>query len=155
MTKYEWRVLFVSIFLAAGGLVLDFWFRNEHWFMRSGALITAIAVLFAGLELRKRLERAVPFVKERFRHERPDLVKQAKAQGLGPEAAEAAVESIGETAVRETEEEARRFYKHLLRVEVALLVTGTLIWGFGDMPIDAWRNSHPPAAGHPPAALHP
>jgi hypothetical protein len=150
VTRYEIVAVLGSVTLASSGLVLDVWFPDclagDHWLMRSGALITVAAIVFIGLELRKRLERAVPFVKERFQHERPGLLEDEEAQGHGPKAAEALVERIGKETESETEEVVRAYYKRILRIEVALLISGTVIWGLGDIPVDLWRKADPPTA---------
>jgi hypothetical protein len=148
VTKYEFCAVGASILLAACGMALDLRFPDcllgDHWFMRSGALITTVAVVFIGLDLRRRLDRAVPFVDERLPVERERLLNDAKARGLSAEEAEALFGRVKTEAIGETKEVVRAFYKRLLAIEVILLASGTLIWGLGDIPVDRWRRSHPP-----------
>ena len=136
MTKYEYRAILLSTLAATFGLALAFYFKGGHWFSRAGAVITAIAIVFAAQELRERLVNVSSFAEEQFELRRPELLKHGIAVGLNQSETEAAVAKVESELRAEIAAEVRSTKRRLLRVEVALLVAGTLIWGFGDLPLD-------------------
>jgi hypothetical protein len=137
MSTYERRALVLSVLATLLGLGAAFAFSGSHFFARSGAVILVIAIVFGSLELRERLARAPAFVEEKLRNSRAELLKQGTESGLISAAAAAIVSQV-ETEVRnEVGAEVQKASKRVLRVEVSLLVAGTLIWGFGDLAIDA------------------
>lgn len=136
MSKYEHRAIPLSVLAAAAGLALAFHFKAGHWFGRAGAIITAIAVIFAALELRERVGKATVLAAEEFQRSCSELLKQGEAASLNQSSAEAAVVQVEAEVRAEVAKAARQASRRLLRVEVFLLVIGTLVWGFGDLPLD-------------------
>jgi len=138
MTPHEKR----AISLAVAALVLGFFmavhWEAGHWFARSGALVTVVAVVFASLQLRSRIAQSSGFVDEQLNRAHGALLKQAADAGLDAEQAEEAVDRVAREARKEVGDVAQEVSRRLYLVELWLFIVGTLVWGYADLPLDWW-----------------
>jgi hypothetical protein len=140
MSKYEKFAINLSIFTAIIGLALSLHMKQGHWFGRSGAMITVIAIIFTSIELRNRVYKVISFSEKQLQIQRSEVIKQFTNAGLSGAEVEAKFQKIEEEIRKNISTEVDKVRRRLLRVEVILLVVGTLIWGFGDLPLDALWN---------------
>jgi hypothetical protein len=136
MTKQEWIALFCCILIALLGLRIAWICHDGNWFARSGAILCIVAVIFAYLELRTRLAGVPGFVDAHLRKASETVVEKILAGGADRTTAETAARKFESDVMSEVTAEVEQTRKRLLRFEASLLVVGTLIWGFGDLPVD-------------------
>jgi hypothetical protein len=131
MSKPEWKALVLSIIAAGAGLFLAFALHDGMCFSRAGAIICVIAVFFAYQKIPDRLAKKVAdFLAEHLSREKISAVV-ADRTITEEQAKQVEAETRNEVSVVVDET-----IKRLLRLEVSLLVVGTIIWGFGDIPFN-------------------
>jgi len=141
MSKHERYALVAGLAVAVMGLVISVMKHEGLPFARSGAGVVVVAILFGALQLRERVRSSPAFVDEVIRKSHAEHVDEAVAAGLARTKAEEVVSGVEEKARNEVKQQVDRSSRRLLRVELGLLIAGTLIWGFGDIPVDAlFRN---------------
>lgn len=126
----------VVVALSVAGLTLDIWLRDQNfWFQRSGALLTlaGIQLQYAKIASLWRLQLKNELGQETVAH------KLASGKGVG----------LKETA--ENEERTRRLAQRLYGIvtgrdsrdvwAVALIIVGTIVWGFCDLPFKGERHA--------------
>lgn len=135
--RLPWDLLLVV------GLVLSLsvWWSvaSEDWvnFQRSGSLVIFIAILAFGLDYRLRIKKAVEAMSDGMADALEDLQRLVAESGevnLGKEKRYRMVVTELEELKREWEEiDIEVALKAAQRWEFALLLLGTLIWGYGDL----------------------
>lgn len=138
MTKYEYRAIGLSVLAAAVGLLVAVMRQEGHWFGRSGAVVTVIAIVFASLKLSDRVAKAPAVVHKQLQKQSPDSKQMFISGGLNQADAEEAVQLLQTEVTNEVSKAVDDAIRRLLRVEVYILIVGTLLWGFGDLPLDAY-----------------
>jgi hypothetical protein len=142
MSKHECYALAAGIGIAALGLALSVINHTGACFARSGAAVVVVAIVFGALQLRERVRKAPAFVEEQLQKNHPDYVSQGTRRGLDQKASEELVAQIEGEVRNDVNKQVENASKRLLLVEVMLLIAGTIIWGFGDIPVDAMvKNS--------------
>lgn len=132
MSKYEKIAISLSAIIAVAGLACGLSTKGMN-FARSGALIVIVGVIYGLLDLPSRLAEIDSWAKNEGINAKPKLLASMKAEGVSDEDAEKVFEQVlGETII-EINAAARNKRKWLVFVEGAILVLGTLIWGFGDL----------------------
>ncbi|SOY97237.1 membrane hypothetical protein [Cupriavidus taiwanensis] len=133
MTGREYLALILSTALSAIGLIMSFHFGKGEWFARSGSLITCVAVIFASLQLRSQLATIPSFLDSQLNTHRAEILS---AFG-DPTEAERHLREVSDAVRTEVAAAARTADKRLYWIELSLFVVGTLIWGYGDVPLNA------------------
>ncbi|WP_399697678.1 hypothetical protein, partial [Xenophilus sp.] len=82
MTQYERNAIIISTVVSLAGLIASVFFGAGHYFARSAAIVTIVAIAFASLELRAKLATAPDFVEKELAINRSTMVQQGKDQGL-------------------------------------------------------------------------
>jgi hypothetical protein len=141
MTTYERTALLLSVALVLVGIKADIACPAAHWFVRSGALVTLVAIVFASLDLRKRLASAPTFVEEQLDCSRASIRQQGTANGLDDAECDELETRVVSEIRQEVQAEVTKANKRVLRVELILFIVGTVIWGFGDLATD-WLAIH-------------
>jgi hypothetical protein len=142
MSKYERNALVLGVVVAVVGLAIAVVNRSGAPFARSGAGVVVVAILFGALDLRERVRHSPTIVEDVIRGSHAGYVAGTVAQGLDRTKAEAVVARVEEDARKQVRAQVDRSIRRLLRIEFGLLIAGTLIWGFGDLPLDIlFKNS--------------
>lgn len=136
MTRHEQIAIGTAIGIAIAGLAIAILTQEGHYFARSGALVSVIAIVLAATDLKKRLAAAPAFIEEQLVHARERWLDSTKAAGLDDAQAQAAIEHAARQLRADAQAEINRVTQRILMIELGLLIVGTLIWGFGDLPID-------------------
>lgn len=134
LNKYECRAILLSLISGFVGLFASFSYQQGHWFARSGAAITIIAIIFASLELRQKLSDVMPFIEKELIRHRGEFEKAADHEKIDKGKFIKEVES---SIKYDVEKVVKEKYRRILLIEVSLFVIGTIIWGFADLPLDA------------------
>jgi len=135
MSKPEWAALALSIIAVVGGVVLAFALHDGMSFSRSGAVVCIIAVFFAYQKIPDRLVKEVPGFLDEFL---PKEISEAIADRIATEEQVKRIDAETRKAVGAKVDET---IKRLLRLEASLLVAGTIIWGFGDIPFNQFWSA--------------
>ena len=133
MTTNELRAIGWSALTLLVGFSLSVHNCSFLWLARSGSVVTAVGIWFAGLGLRDRVETVPTFVEAQFEICLQEILAIAANGGISGEEAARAAERIKTEVQMELGSLARAASKRLLRVELSILIAGTLVWGFGDL----------------------
>ena len=135
ITKDEWHSIYATIGLIVGGYVLAIAICDPDMFARFGALIVCIGVIFSVKGLPQLLDAVQPI----FEQETQRLRDAIEAACIGHEFEENIREAMSKTVepkITELEQKMSRTMfsvkNRLLRIEGAIVIIGTLVWGFGD-----------------------
>lgn len=142
MGKLEKRAILLSMLAALFGIMCSYWLNDWGHFARSGSIITVIAIIFASLDLRERLQKADSFVEQQLQIARPGIIQQARNNGLPQSGVDSSVEQFESDIRNEVRDAMDKASKRLLRVEIALFGIGTLIWGYGDITAKFFLPTH-------------
>ena len=134
MTTREKFAIFFSFSLAGTGVALSIVCQDWEIFQRFGSLIVAVGVWFTFDDLREKTSAAVDKVEELFNKERKEISNYLQEQGKTDEQSKALLKHLHDglfgkdlpNAIKDTR-------KRLKFVESSILITGTIIWGFGDL----------------------
>ena len=119
-------------FVVLGVYLSNIRFMNSEWLSRAGCLIVMIGI-WSGIGgiFQERL------LISRMRWRRRNAIVKARAklaeEQVDPEQAEKTLDEINETFERESSEATQRLRMSIGVHEVSLLLTGTFLWGFGDL----------------------
>lgn len=141
MSKQELTALIASAITLVIGLAAAITLHEGHWFARSGSIVAIVSILFASLEIRKRLADAGGIVDAVLLKQRSETMRMCSEKNLDMETSLDLVERIDSEARAKIDEQIKSASKRVLRVELGLLLVGTFIWGFGDLPLDRWFES--------------
>lgn len=136
MTKYERNAIICGALFSCVGLTVALITGAGHYFARSGAAVSVVAVVFASRDLRGRLAAAPVLFDRELLASREKVVQLGTDRGLDDAKAAELFEHVFSEGRKEANEIVKRAGKRLLTVELALFIGGTIIWGFGDLPID-------------------
>ncbi len=107
-------------------------FMGREWLSRAGCLIVILGIWSGlGVVIQERL------VRQRIKRQRRNAVTEARArlgeEGKCDEEVHQEIEEINEAFDRQGEELAHQLKFSFGVLEVSLLITGTFLWGFGDL----------------------
>ena len=100
---------------------------------RAGSLIVVIGIILGFRDISGRLSHVDLEVKMIVQEKRPDILRKARLNGLSGDQAEEAVRMAMEEAADEVTEKISSYRNFILTAEAAILIVGTLTWGFGDL----------------------
>ena len=113
MVAASLMAMVVSVVIVIGGTVISSLTGDWSWLSRSGSLVVAYGIVFAAQSIDKYVS-TIPEDNALIRLDRKDFMGSATPKD---------------------KERFTKFIRHVQRsTEVRLLVCGTLIWGFGDLP---------------------
>jgi hypothetical protein len=135
ISKDEWYSIFASIALFIAGYIFAITICESTMFARFGSLIVCIGVIFSVKGLPQLMDAVQPI----YEHQAQLLRDGIKAACDGHEFEEyirAEMSKAVEPKITELEQKmSRTIYSvknRLLRIEGAIVIIGTLVWGFGD-----------------------
>lgn len=133
MDKYEKAAIFISIVIASVGFGLSFCYGGTH-FSRSGALIVVVGIIYGLQELPSRLANIDLWARNQAEEAKPEVIRSLKEQGADDDTAESVYKETVRATLKEINTLAKSKRKKLVLIESVILISGTLIWGFGDIP---------------------
>lgn len=134
MTRFEKKALFWSLVAGISGIFLSFLLKDGAWFARSGALITAVAVWFASIDLRARLRAAPDALAKPLAEQKADLLARKEEFKFTEQQIQEIYDQIERNSRAILENANRALSQRFHYIELYLFLIGTLIWGFGDLP---------------------
>ena len=107
-------------------------FKDQEWLSRAGCLIVMLGIWSGlGVVVQERL------IRQRIKRQRRNAVTEARArlgeEGKCDEEVHQEIEEINVAFDRREEELTHQLKFSLGILEVSLLITGTFLWGFGDL----------------------
>jgi hypothetical protein len=136
MTTYERIALLLSTAILLAGVKADIVCPAVHWFARSGAMVTVVAIVFASLDIRERLK-AVPGIFDNQLKKSRDFLRQlGRTNGLDNEECDEFENKFAVESRKDVQGGVNKASKRVFRVELILFIVGTIIWGFGDLATD-------------------
>ncbi len=123
----------IAIGLVALGIYLSaVRYMNTEWLSRAGCLIVILGIWSSvGSILQERL------LSSRIRWRRRNALTKARARHMGdevdPEQAQKELDEIDEAFAKSLTDATHKLRMTLGVLEVSLLMTGTFLWGFGDL----------------------
>ncbi|WP_329740752.1 hypothetical protein [Dyella sp. A6] len=141
MTTYERIAIISSAGLLLIGIEADVVCHAGHWFARSGALVTVVAILFAALDLKDRLSSVPAWVETQLLRSRDAIRQMGKTGGLDDATCETFVDKVVSEVRKDVQCELRKASGRALLVELILFIVGTIVWGFGDLATDLFIAS--------------
>lgn len=141
MSKYEKLAIVCAFVVLVLGLLMAWHFKDGLWFGRSGSLVTVVAVVFASLQLRGRVEKAPAFAEEQLKHLHETLHLSPGFEKLRVEQQEEIAEEVKQSVRRDVADITGKVTRRLYFVELWLFIIGTLIWGYADVPLDWWLKN--------------
>ncbi len=114
--------LIASLIVTLIGILLSYNSGDWTWFSRSGSLLVVIGIIVAVKDINKSLaeledRKLTDYLLEKLKERRPDIDENE-------------IHDSKKEIMELTKEKIAIFYR---RVEVSILITGTVIWGFGDL----------------------
>jgi len=135
ITRFEKKALFWSLVAGISGIFLSFLLKDGTWFARSGALITAVAVWFASIDLPARLLLAAPdALAKPLAEQKADLLARKEEFKFTEQQIQQIFDQIERDSRAILDKANRALSQRFHYVELYLFLIGTLIWGFGDLP---------------------
>jgi len=132
MTKFEIIAVGTSIIIAVTGFTLGYIFDGVY-FSRSGSLIVVVGVIFGLLDLPSRLADIDSWVKKQASIHKQEILNKNKTDGVSEQQSEQAYDDVIDEMTTVIKSKAKKRRQKIVRIEGAILVVGTLIWGFGDL----------------------
>lgn len=99
--------------------------------------MTIVAIVFASLDLRGRLASVSGIVGKQLEDHRSAIIKLGKDRGLDDASCNELFGRVSSEINAESSDVVENTKRRLLIVELIIFIVGTLIWGFGDLPVDA------------------
>jgi hypothetical protein len=131
--KSEKIAIFLSILILTIGLYLGVKYAG-HYFARSGSLVVCVAVIFIFYHLEHNLIHLVSQSRELWENSKNDVIEQSVSEDeVSKEQASATVNSVINQFHTLLEDGVEKAKRRAVRIEVSLLILGTLVWGFGDL----------------------
>lgn len=128
MFKKEFIALYVSILTASLGIIFELFWQVEHAFQRSGSLVVCVGIWLVYSEIKRayteRYERLVTQL-ESNRLENDIVWSDAELR--------AGVRGTTDHEIERALRDKDAAEKRVLRIEAIILISGTAIWGFGDL----------------------
>lgn len=120
------------LFIILGFYLSQIGFMNQEWLSRAGCLIVILGIWSGlGVVVQERL------IRQRIKRQRRNAVTEARArlgeEGKCDEEVHQEIEEINAAFDRQEEELTHQLKFSLGILEVSLLITGTFLWGFGDL----------------------
>jgi len=138
MKKYEIYAILLSICTAITGFLVAVLWQEAHWFARSGAVVTVIGIIFASLKLSDRVAKAIELANSKIQEHRADFLQNLINRGMDQANAEKLFLKFEAEIRGEVATSVQEFNRRFLKVEISVLIAGTLLWGFGDLPLDSY-----------------
>jgi len=132
MSSYEKIALALSGIIATIGLFYGLETSGVN-FSRSGALIVVVGIIYGLFDLPKRLSNISNWAKEQALKNKSNLIKEIEDYGKSHNQAEEIYEKVINETIEEVNAQAKKARKRLILIEGVILVSGTLIWSFGDL----------------------
>lgn len=136
MSKYEKMSIGFSFLIATSGLVIGLYTEGAN-FSRSGSLIVIVGVIYGFFDLPNRLADIDSWVRKEAEKNRQNVLIENKIDGIGVAVSGEVYDSVVEELIEQLNKKAKKARRRLFAVEGLILVTGTAIWGFGDLLIPA------------------
>jgi hypothetical protein len=133
LSKYErWTIALSAVALVVG-LAVSIHCDSGIPLTRSGAALTAIGIVFAAQKLQDKAREAMA---EAYQI----IVSQSHIvfDELGGKVSKGQLEAIAKPLVEGLPEVVEGRIRQFLMIETVVLVAGTVVWGFGDLPLDKW-----------------
>lgn len=141
MSKHEKYAISLASVALLLGLFMALHWRAGHWFARSGALVSVIAVVFASLQLRSRVEKAPAIAEKELLRIHESLRQNPAVAHLNHLQYDELVESVKQSVRQEVAAITRKVNHRIYLIELWLFIIGTLIWGYADIPLDWWLKN--------------
>ncbi len=132
-TLYQSSLWIIALGLILAGVYLSrINFMQTEWLSRAGCLIVMLGITSSlGVVVQERIIRAK--IKRELRNTLTVTVASLAEQGKSEEEINQEVAEINSAFGRQLEELTHKMKLSLGILEVSLLITGTFIWGFGDL----------------------
>jgi NADH:ubiquinone oxidoreductase subunit K len=114
--------IIVSVIVIVLGVILSFISKDWTWFSRSGSLLVVIGIIVAANDINKSL---AVLEDSKFSEQILERIKEIR-----PDVEENEINNRKEEILGLLKELMTQFYR---RIELAILITGTIVWGFGDL----------------------
>lgn len=123
----------VAIFLIVSGIFLS-WieFMGTEWLTRAGCLIVILGI-WSGLSVIVQEQIILSRLKRQKRNSLTCARARCAEEGLDKEASDQEIEDINQAYEKQAEELTQKLKFSLGVLEMSLLITGTFLWGFGDL----------------------
>ena len=125
----------VAICLIVSGIFLSrIEFMGTEWLTRTGCLIVILGI-WSGLSVIVQEQIILSRLKRQKRNSLTCARARLAEEGLDKEATDKEIEGINEAYEKQAEELTQKLKFSLGVLEMSLLITGTFLWGFGDLLI--------------------
>ncbi|MGR6862854.1 hypothetical protein ACU5EH_25195 [Aliivibrio salmonicida] len=115
LTKAEWQIISMTLIVIILGYSIAYFTKEPNTFARSGAVIVCVGIFFGF--------KNYPHIAEEFR----SFVHKNPPSGFK--------EEVSNKVLSDIDQIIDRMKYRFLQIESAILIFGTLIWGFGDLLI--------------------
>ncbi len=136
ISKDEKHSIYASLGLLIGGYVLAVVICDPTMFARFGSLIVCVGVIFGIKGLPQLLDAVQPIYEEQIKQLRDGIESACKGHQFETDIRAAMAENVEPEIVKLEQKMSRTMFSvknRLLRIEGAIVIIGTLIWGFGDL----------------------
>lgn len=132
MVGFESKIYVAVLLLIVAGLSLSISLADWQYFERSGSLIIIVGILLALKDMTGKITIVEGSLVGGMKHNlRMAEVKETK--GLLSYAANEKLKNDISEQTKNTQEMFKLFHHRLRRLEAAILIIGTFIWGFGSL----------------------
>ena len=132
MTKYEKLAITISLVIVIVGLLFGLYTEGVN-FSRAGALVVIVGIVYGLLDLPSKLTNIDSWARGEAEKVKPSVLESLKDQGADNKKAEGIYKKTIDEAIEEINWAAQKRKRKLVLVGGAILIVGTLIWGFGDL----------------------
>ena len=132
MRRQEILAILLSVAAFSVGLYFGI-FYNGLWFSRSGSVIVCIAIIFVFIHIERNIKEFLPNAQTLFMSARSGVIADGIKDGMSEQESTKAADSFISDFFEYVEPRVGQEKIRSMRIEVTLLLVGTLIWGFGDL----------------------
>ncbi len=121
-------------FIVLGIILSRIEFLGTEWLTRAGCAIVILGI-WSGLSVIVQEQIILSRLKRQKRNSLTCARARCAEEGLDKEATDKEIEEINQAYEKQTEELTQKLKFSLGILEMSLLITGTFLWGFGDLLI--------------------
>lgn len=123
----------VALCLIVSGILLSrIQFMETEWLTRAGCVIVILGI-WSGLSVIVQEQIILTRLKRQKRNSLTSAKARLAEEGLDKESCDKEIEDINQAYEKQAEELTQKLKFSLGVLEMSLLITGTFLWGFGDL----------------------